>query len=189
MNGVAGTPRAEARIALRRIAAFFVDWLLIVTYALLAFVALAPLVRGAFVEPGKAELAGFLILTLPVVLYFSVCEAAAGRTVGKRLVGLAVVARDGGRLPAGRAVVRNVTKFVPWELGHFAVWHAFAFPGGPLEPAAYAALVACYVLAAVYGVGLFVGGRTLYDLVAGSRVVRTTATHDGTGPARGGANP
>lgn len=51
-------------------------------------------------------------------------EASRGRgTVGKRRLGLQVCTTDDGRLTWPHSLLRNVLKFLPWELAHVAVWH------------------------------------------------------------------
>jgi uncharacterized RDD family membrane protein YckC len=59
--------------------------------------------------------------------YFWWCEAVWGRTLGKRLCDLRVVRRDGAKLGAGGAFVRNVLRIVDWLpffylLGAAVIW-------------------------------------------------------------------
>ena len=93
------------------------------------FVYLVLLGRGSFAEVGKepsswplwvAAIAGAFV-------YFWLCEAVWGRTVGKRLCELRVVRRDGGKLGAGGAFVRNLLRLVDWlpflyVLGAAVIW-------------------------------------------------------------------
>ena len=44
------------------------------------------------------------------VLYFTIAESIYGRTIGKGIVGLKVVAVDGGRPSFDRAFIRNISK-------------------------------------------------------------------------------
>jgi uncharacterized RDD family membrane protein YckC len=44
--------------------------------------------------------------------YYIVCEALVGMTVGKRLVGIRVVAEDGEHAGLGPAVIRNLLRLV-----------------------------------------------------------------------------
>jgi uncharacterized RDD family membrane protein YckC len=44
--------------------------------------------------------------------YYIVCEALSGMTVGKRIVGIRVVAEDGDHVGLGAAVVRNLLRLV-----------------------------------------------------------------------------
>lgn len=53
----------------------------------------------------------WLLLALGVG-YYIVCEAAAGATLGKRMVGIRVVGEDGEHVTFGAAVVRNLMRIV-----------------------------------------------------------------------------
>jgi len=52
---------------------------------------------------------------LTYVLYFTIAESIYGCTIGKGIVGLRVVAVDGGRLSLERAFIRNISK-IYWIL-------------------------------------------------------------------------
>ena len=176
----------EATGAMRtraRLLAFGVDYLVIAAYLVillaLSLVVLASPFRDAYLSvwsnAESAEIAGFMLLTMPVVLYFSVMESSAtGATLGKRLFHLRVVTLDGSRLSFGRGFLRSAVKFLPWELAHFTIWHLVYGGSGHSRPPAWTAvtLTAVYVLAAAFLVTLFVGRehRTIYDRIAGSRV-------------------
>ena len=75
------------------------------------------------------------------------------------------------RIGFGRSLVRSAVKFLPWELGHYTVWQ---WSDGELPPPALAALVLAYALVAAYIVLPLVvqSRRSVYDLVAGTRVER-----------------
>lgn len=169
------------RPTLRRLAAFAVDYLLIAAYlvglvaASLAVLAspLGPRYRGVWISPWSAELAGFLLLTGPVLLYFALSEASAGgATVGKHILHLKVVGPGLGQLTVGRSLARSGLKFLPWELAHFSIWQ-YLDAGG--RPPAWTAitLIMVYVLVAAYLISLSIGARhrTLYDRIAGSLVL------------------
>jgi uncharacterized RDD family membrane protein YckC len=98
----------------RRIAASLIDFAVL----LALFVVLAVTIGEASVGRGQASFhlgwqAGLLYLAL-VLLYYFVLEAATGRTVGKFLVGLRVVGRDGGRPPITAIAIRTVLRPVDW---------------------------------------------------------------------------
>ncbi|MFW6107603.1 MAG: RDD family protein [bacterium] len=84
----------------RRAAAYLLDLLVIgaVLLALHSYVGLS----------GPAELvAAFFVIEL---LYFSLFEARAGRTFGKRVLGLIVISRNGGYPSGPEALLRNVVR-------------------------------------------------------------------------------
>jgi uncharacterized RDD family membrane protein YckC len=168
---------------LRRIAAWLLDYLLIAAYLiLLSAVSLglraSPLQAGfnnAMSQPVTAELLGFFLLTLPVVLYFAVSEASPLRaTFGKRALRLAVVDLKGGRLPARRALLREAARFLPWELSHALLWRVALSPDhGAIPFWVTAGFGAVYALVLLYLATLFIGSehRTVYDRLAGSIVI------------------
>lgn len=169
-----------------RSAAFALDYVLIAAYLGL-LVALGLAVRLAapdassalFGSPIRGELTGFLLLTLPVTLYFAISEhSAAEGTWGKRRLGLRVVTRDGGRLGLGRSLLRSGLKFAPWELAHAAIWQ-FTF-AGPRPPAALdVVLGAVWLLVGLNLLSALIDGRNraLYDLLAGTAVVQGRPPH------------
>ena len=82
-------------IALRRVAAFCLDWCVIAIWGGLLF-GIVMWSSGGHPEPPAGpwtgQLLGLLGMTLPVVTYFTACESAPVRgTLGKRALGLIVV--------------------------------------------------------------------------------------------------
>jgi uncharacterized RDD family membrane protein YckC len=101
---------------------------------------LGPEVEGVDSPHGSA---GFFTLVFSAA-YTTVLHAVAGQTLGKSLVGIRVVATDGGPLTAGPAFLRYLAGFLS------------------LIPVGFGFLMA----------GLRRDKRALHDLVAGSRVER-----------------
>jgi len=166
----------------RRVGAWLLDYLLIAAYlVLLTAVSLAlrasPVQAGfnsAMSQPVAAELLGFFLLTLPVVLYFALCEASRWRaTLGKRALRLAVVDKKGGRLTLRRAVLREAVRFLPWELSHALLWRVALSPDrGSISALVTVGFVFVYSLVGLYLLTLFIGShRTIYDRLAGSLVI------------------
>jgi uncharacterized RDD family membrane protein YckC len=168
----------------RRIAALLIDYGLILGW----MVIIAAVSAGIAVATGGyanwlawgttvAQLLGFAVLVLPVGIYLFVTESSARQaTIGKRVLRLRVVARDGSRAPAWRILVRTVVKLLPWEIAHFFVWHtvAAASGGGVFPPWLIIGLVIADVLPIAYvlTVAIEPERRGPHDLVAGTRVVR-----------------
>jgi len=80
-----------------RFLAFAVDYLFIALYLLLlvcvgALIRLTPLgadFGALFANPASAELTSFMLLVLPVLLYFALLESSRWQaTIGKRVIGL-----------------------------------------------------------------------------------------------------
>jgi len=160
-------------IVLRRLVAFAIDCGLLAVYASLLF-AVSPFLRPLFTDsPYTAELTGFLLLTLPFWLYFAICEASPwSASIGKRAMKLRVVdVNTNKRIRSSKSLLRSAVKFLPWELAHFAIWHAFVFASN-LQYIAMGALTVSYILMITYIVGLVrAPHRTLYDRTARTKVV------------------
>ena len=168
----------------RRIAAFALDYLLIAGYLVVlaivsSILAFGPLKDGWQVlesSPELMDLVGFVTAILPVILYFTLLESSeSGATWGKNRMGLRVVHMSGERLGRGRALMRSVVKFLPWQLGHTCLFHIPGWPMETQEPPVWVigGLVLMWVVIGFYIMTLAVGPtrRTPYDWVAGSRVV------------------
>ena len=167
---------------IRRLLAFAADYLVISGYLVILaagslLVAATPISAGYLAiwsGAWSAELAGFLLLTMPVVLYFAIFESSrAGATLGKRLLNLRVHGLDGGPLSLPRSFLRSAIKFLPWEMAHFTIWHYVYGAAGRGHPPGWGAitLTIVYFLVAVFLLSLFIGAhRTLYDRAAGSIV-------------------
>jgi uncharacterized RDD family membrane protein YckC len=116
----------------KRAAAFALDYLIILGY-LLGVVALSLLANtlfGAnqwlFTDRVRAQVVAFLLVTLPVTLYFAILESSQKQaTWGKGQLKLKVTDRAGNRISFGRSLGRTLLKFVPWELSHTLIWQIY----------------------------------------------------------------
>jgi uncharacterized RDD family membrane protein YckC len=167
----------------RRVAAWLLDYLVILGYLIVLTATslgalsspAASMFSSALTMPITAELVGFLTLTGPVILYFALCEASTWQaTLGKRALGVVVVGPGGTRLPFGRTIVREVVRFLPWEMAHALIWPLAVPPHKEPLPVTIGGFAVVYLLVFVYLISLFVGAqhRTVYDRIAGSRVMR-----------------
>lgn len=171
----------------QRIFAFLWDylpiagWLLLVMAAGVGLGALAPTFAiEVFGNPLTGQLAGFVLVTLPVALYFAVQESSPHHaTWGKRRRGLVVVNLLGDGIGFAQALARTLFKFVPWELSHTFIIHASVAARSGQEPPdwATAVLVLAWVLVLANLVSYFMSARrqTLYDRIAGTQVMRKAA--------------
>lgn len=166
----------------RRAGALVLDYLVIAAW-LVVVVGLGVLSRAAapdlaatlFCDPLAAEAVGFLLLTLPVGLYYALSEASSsGATWGKRRMGITVAGPAGDPPSIGRSLLRTALKLLPWELAHAVIWR-FAIPGSAPDALLDAGLVVVWVLigANIVSVLLDASRRTLYDRLSGTRVVST----------------
>jgi uncharacterized RDD family membrane protein YckC len=127
-------------------------------------------------SPVRAQVVIFLILTLPIIMYFAVLEAtAAAGSVGKRRLGLRVVRTSGERVGFLRSLVRSALKFLPWELAHTCLWRIEGWPArtAELSPGVIAGFVSVWVLVAAYLITMrfSTDRRTPYDQISDCVVV------------------
>ena len=101
----------------RRFAALAIDFIIFC----ILFFPVTKIVKGVWVMTAEEHLWGYgwlvtdpLCLTFLgiIVIYFVVLESAFGATIGKRIVGLRVVALDGSRPGIMRSLVRNLLRVV-----------------------------------------------------------------------------
>jgi len=188
--------------AVKRLAAFGWDYLLIAGYiVLLALVSSIVWLGLLGRAPGAAEgqpwlydLLSFATLVLPVILYFALQEASpAQATWGKRRAGLRVVSSSGGRLSTGRSLLRSGVKFLPWQIAHTCLFHIPGWPAAPEDPPAWVTggFMLVFVLAGIYLAGLVMSRehRTAYDWIAGSHVVLDVSSAGPTSPSRVSPRP
>ena len=105
-----------AGVALRFVAVLLDSIVVLFPLAIIAGI----LTGGAYSEsgPGYAnagvdvEGAGFLVWLLLFLGYYILCEAATGKTLGKRIVGIRVVDEGGDEIGFSAAVIRNLLRLV-----------------------------------------------------------------------------
>lgn len=162
----------------RRIGAYCVDYLVILIW--MAGLALAAQAGWIGLSPDEglspsarwsAQGQAFLMLTLPVFLYFTLFEAFGSRaTLGKRITKLRVTGSP------SRVVLRNFLKFLPWEIAHMAIWHGMAAPLAS-EPSAlgWMLFTLSLSLSGLYFISLFLGQKSPpYDRIAGTAMIKTS---------------
>ncbi len=157
-----------------RIIAFFWDYLIILGYIILligvSFLA-RPQVTPLFTtSPLLAEFTGFLFITLPVYLYFALCEGSKSHaTWGKRKMRIVVAGIYGQPIGFRSSLFRSTLKFIPWELAHFTIWHM-------VIPSEYPNYLIYSLLGTVYGMVLIYlisplwsnNKQTVYDSIVGT---------------------
>jgi uncharacterized RDD family membrane protein YckC len=163
-----------------RVLAFGLDYLIITAY-LIVTIAAGWLISTAFPNIQRAlfsnavtgEISGFLIITLPVTLYYALSEASSRQaTWGKHRRGLKVIGHSQGRISLSRSLARSLLKFVPWELSHALIWQT-TFADNPSSPAITGVIVLIWGLVGANIVSLWISPtrQTLYDRLAGTWVV------------------
>jgi uncharacterized RDD family membrane protein YckC len=163
----------NSRVTLRRIAAFCVDWLLIMAYAALLLPLGILLYDRLHALPAWAlNAVAFVLLVAPATIWLAGWERGGrGATPGKRVLRLHVSPVSGGSLGWRRSLARNGLKLaLPWELGHTCAF-AFALPGGSDTVGIVSGALAYGLFFGYLGYAV-VSGRTPYDRLTGSTVER-----------------
>jgi uncharacterized RDD family membrane protein YckC len=166
----------------KRAGAFALDYIIILGY-LLAVVLLALLANtlfGAnqwlFANRIRAQFVAFLLVTLPITLYFAISESSPRQaTWGKQRLKLKVTNRDGNRISFLRSLGRTLLKFVPWELSHTLIWQLYFSPQIESAGINYGfALV--YLLIGLNIASLMIARtrQTLYDLLTSTFVIQSS---------------
>lgn len=101
---------------LLRFKAFLWDYLLIFSYMTLLFILsvfIFPSIQNLFTGSHEsAQFFGFLLMTLPVSLYFIMSDSRVGKqSFGKRRVGIRVVAGSGEEISVVRSTMRTALSF------------------------------------------------------------------------------
>ena len=163
-----------------RIYAFLLDYLLIVVYGVFV-VGTISILFPTYISPLfsysaiTAELTGFLLVTLPVSLYFILFESSKWQgTWGKRRMGIQVVDNCGKRIGFGRSVIRTAIKFFPWEVAHFCIYRLI-LPTDLSEVTVYVLLNGVNLAIISYLIIPLTNQqkKNVYDWIAGTKVVRS----------------
>ena len=114
-----------------------------------------------------------LTVTLPVYLYFILCEySKAHATIGKRIFRLKVMS-DKGTLGLWQSTIRNFIKVtIPWEATHLALFFPTPILLNPNNDEIRMTLFIPYIIFAIYAIYLLAtkGRKTLHDAVARTNV-------------------
>lgn len=113
-----------------RFMALIIDYLVIVGYMVILF-GICMFIYFVFLGgvPNFNELGMNLVslsLMLPVLLYHIIMESGKSHaTLGKRKLKIRVTSINPGSVRLCQIVIRNIIKFLPWQLAHMAIFHAF----------------------------------------------------------------
>ncbi|MDR7238157.1 RDD family protein [Neobacillus drentensis] len=159
-----------------RLIAFLWDYVIISCYLFLLFgisFFARPLLNPLFTSSSfSAEITGFVLITMPVYLYFAISEGLKlHATWGKRKMGIVVESVRGQPIGLGRSLFRSALKFAPWELAHFTIWH-IVIPSKYPDYLISLLLMTVYVLIFIYLISHLKSKnkQTVYDLIAGTVV-------------------
>ncbi|MBI1344633.1 MAG: RDD family protein [Terrimonas sp.] len=170
-------------VILKRLKAFAIDYLLILLY--IGILLCGTLLTGSLfhlqfniADPITGEITGFLTLTLPVMLYFTLSENGQyAASIGKRKLGLQVVTPFHKKAGFGQLLLRNGIKFLPWEMAHFYIYRLFY--NDPITKNTpdwvLTGLILAQALAVIYFLCILFNknNRSIYEILSGTCVVET----------------
>ena len=107
-----------------RIKELIIDWLVICIYLIiLAIISISFYMIVFKGIPKVTELQSQLIATvtsvIPIIIIFSILDLKKG-SIGKQKVGLKLYFKE---IEFKYSVIRNIVKFLPWQIGHMATIH------------------------------------------------------------------
>lgn len=158
------TKSRRQQVFLRRVSAYLIDCIVIFTLYVISQSSLQMLgVQEAWNISENLYSYTFLTITIPFFVFYSGIEIISdGVTPGKLVTRLKV---DRGEQRKGWYILRNVPKFLVWELFH--IGFALQFP----DPTIWIIVLGyVYMFAVVIPMFWTGGGQTLYDLLLGTSV-------------------
>lgn len=165
-----------------RLKAFFIDYFIILAYLAVLFIVnvfIFPDLQKFFQgSAATAQFTGFLMVTLPVSLYFVISEVMFnGQSVGKKKLNMQVVGAKGEKISLRKSIFRTLLKFLPWEMSHFLIYRLMEIGEEPV-PVFYMIVGVCiyalmflYILTAIFTKKK----QAFYDRVAKTKVVKISA--------------
>ena len=165
-----------------RAKAFAFDYLIISLYlivVLLLFLALNSIFqldRILFVNRISAQASAFLIVTLPITLYFAIGESSGRQASwGKQKLNLKVTDRQGNRVTFWRAFVRTLLKFIPWEISHTLIWDIY-FSTDSFPAYINFGFASVYLLIGIFVISIAMTKtkQSIYDFLTKTIVTRET---------------
>lgn len=160
----------------QRLKALFIDWLCMSAYLILLALIFTTFYRAAWggipaFSEMQTQIIAFATTVLPITLFSIFQESRAGKwaSFGKKKIHL-IVTYKGNALRG--SIIRNVFKFLPWQLGHISVIRGISNNFSTWD--VWLLYVLAIVLPVVYilMVAFRKDHRHIPDLLAGSCVVR-----------------
>ena len=165
-----------------RVKAFSADYIAISLYIVVLTAAsfliqsVSPdLINPLFDSPLVGQLTGFVLITLPVTLYFTLMESSSHQaTWGKRWQGIKVIHKSGNRLSRMRALSRTALKFIPWELAHTCIWQ-LSGTNQEIPTILLVGFIFVWVMVGIYLLTLLISSKkqSLYDQITNTFVIKS----------------
>lgn len=169
---------------LNRFLACIIDYGIIAVYATILFIG-TNLVCTIFdwkysVNPYMGQLIGFIALTLPVITYSVLTEKSNWKgTVGKKMRKI-VVLTDQNK-PINNILLRNILKYLPWELAHTGVHWTVYFSSNDTESPIWVwiILILPQIIVFAYFISIMVskGQSSIYDSLSKTKIVQLATTN------------
>ena len=160
------------KLLIKRSVAFGIDYLIIVIYAVLLF-GITTLINPENISPIKGQFVGFITLTLPVFLYFYLTEKSIYKgTIGKRIMSISVIIDQQGS--NRNILIRNVLKFLPWEIAHIGVHWIVYYSKMEIAPPNWVWVLLILPQIVVFGylisLVIYKGEYSFYDKIANTKI-------------------
>ena len=167
-------------LAFKRILAFFIDYIIIVVYAMILFEIVVLLSGGIDFDaqnlsPVKAQFLGFVFMTVPVFCYFYFTEKGKWKaSVGKRIVKIKLEKKE--VYSWNKSIfIRTFLKFLPWEIAHTGVHMLFYYEGNQTDVSilVWTLLILPQIIILAYITSIFLskGKSSIYDNVANTSII------------------
>ncbi len=170
----------KARLLINRILAWTIDFGIIVLYALLLFAVVTMFfdVKEGDLNPYLGQLIGFATMTLPVFTYSFLTERSKWKgTIGKKILNIKVLTDEENKTKS--ILLRNVLKYLPWELAHIGVHWIFYYEsvGREIPIWTCAIVIIPQVIVLIYFVSIILskGHSSVYDRISGTRLHLVTS--------------
>ena len=154
-----------------RIKELVIDWLVICIYLIILAIISVSFYMIVFKGiPKTTEVQSQLIATItsviPIIIIFSILDFRRG-SIGKQKVGLKLYFKKRG---FKYSVIRNVLKFLPWQIGHMATIHG-VYAGFDSIITIILQIISLTLLVIMFLMGILrKDKRHLGDIVAGTQV-------------------
>lgn len=162
----------------KRLFAFCIDYLLIIVYAIVLWLISSQVIKyfkisTEIFHPVLSQCIGFFTLTLPVFAYFFLSEISSKKgTIGKRKFHIYI--DDSNSKWSNGILLRNIFKFLPWEIAHTGVHWVIYYSNNALTTPSWVwvALIIPQAIAIFYVTSIFFykGESSVYDMMAGTRI-------------------
>lgn len=154
-----------------RIKELVIDWLVICVYLIILAIISVSFYMIVFKGiPKVAEIQSQLIATItsviPIIIIFSILDFKKG-SIGKQKVGLKLYFK---KREFKYSVIRNIVKFLPWQIGHMATIHG-VYTGFDSIITIILQIIALALLVTMFLMGILrKDKRHLGDILAGTQV-------------------